>query len=63
MFRWWRINVTKVLMNYLNRTYSSWRSKLKGTRKIRWDELSVMYVREVRIQKFYPETIGGVKEY
>ena len=49
-------------MKYLNRTSLAWRSKLKGNSKTRWDEVSGIYIQEVRVQKIYLENIGGVKE-
>ena len=44
VLRWWRINITKVLMKYFNGTSFLCRIKLKGTRKTSWGEVSSMYI-------------------
>ena len=61
MFRLWRINITKGLFNYFNRTSSAWRSKLKGTWKIRWDEVLGMYIWEVNVQNIIQKLLEGSK--
>ena len=61
MFRLWRVNITKGLFKYLNRTYSAWRSKLKGIWKIRWDEVSRMYIWEVNVQNIIQKLLEGSK--
>ena len=62
MLIWRRINITRRLMRYLNRTYLTWGNKLKGNRNTRWNEVPGMNIREVRVHKNHPVTIVRGKE-
>ena len=60
MLRWWRINITKILCVFFNRTSLTW-NKLKVAVKVICDSASGMYTWEFRYQVKHHLTVGGVK--
>ena len=57
--RWWRINIIKGFMNYLTITYLECSSKLNGTKKSRFNEVSRMYIWEGRVQNYIQKLLVG----
>ena len=62
MLRWWKRNITRILIKHLNRTWLAWRDKLKGVGNIWWDKETRTYKPEGEGRSVYPRHIGGSRE-